>query len=254
MIKFDQVTKVFGRKTVLNGFSLHIKKGETICLVGTSGAGKSVTLKHMVRLLTPTTGEVIVDGECINHLDGQDLADCRSKFGYLFQSAALLQWMSVGDNVALPLREHTNMTNEEIDTEVRAVLRSVDLEEAIDRLPANISGGMKKRAGLARAIVTKPEIILYDEPTSGLDPVTSRTIDELINRLKETMGVTSVVVTHDMISALTVGDRIAMLHLGEVVEVSTPEDFLNSEHPEVRKFLDAQYISRDFLKERQFSE
>jgi phospholipid/cholesterol/gamma-HCH transport system ATP-binding protein len=158
--------------------------------------------------------------------------------------------MSVGENIALPLREHTLLSDEEIEEKVRAVLAQVGLEEAIWKLPEEISGGMKKRAGLARAIVTEPKIILYDEPTSGLDPVTSRTIDELIMHLKRDLGVTSVVVTHDMISALTVGDRIAMLHQGRVVEVSTPAEFLQSKHPEVRDFLDAQYISSDFLKQR----
>jgi phospholipid/cholesterol/gamma-HCH transport system ATP-binding protein len=250
MIRFENVTKMFGDKRVLNGFTLHVERGETMCLVGTSGAGKSVTLKHMVRLLTATSGEVQVDGVCINDLFGKDLSEIRSKFGYLFQSAALLQWLSVGENIALPLRELTKLTDVEVEEAVRDVLRKVDLEEAIWKLPSDISGGMKKRAGLARAIVTKPEIILYDEPTSGLDPVTSRTIDDLIIHLRNELGVTSVVVTHDMISALKVGDRIAMLHRGEVVEISTPQEFLNSSHPEVRKFLDAQYISRNFLTER----
>jgi phospholipid/cholesterol/gamma-HCH transport system ATP-binding protein len=250
MIRFDNVIKKFGHHLVLDRFNLHVKKGETMVLVGTSGAGKSVTLKHMVKLLKPTQGEVLIDGEAISATVGKDLQRLRGDFGFLFQSSALLQWMSVGENIALPLREHTPLGDEEIEEKVRAVLAQVGMEEAIWKLPAEISGGMKKRAGLARAIVTKPKIILYDEPTSGLDPVTSRTIDELIMHLKGDLGVTSVVVTHDMISALTVGDRIAMLHQGRVVEVSTPTEFLHSKHPEVRDFLDAQHISSDFLKQR----
>jgi phospholipid/cholesterol/gamma-HCH transport system ATP-binding protein len=250
MIRFDNVIKKFGHRLVLDRFNLHVKKGETMVLVGTSGAGKSVTLKHMVKLLKPTQGEVLIAGEAISATVGKDLQRLRGDFGFLFQSSALLQWMSVGENIALPLREHTLLSDEEIEEKVRAVLAQVGLEEAIWKLPEEISGGMKKRAGLARAIVTEPKIILYDEPTSGLDPVTSRTIDELIMHLKRDLGVTSVVVTHDMISALTVGDRIAMLHQGRVVEVSTPAEFLQSKHPEVRDFLDAQYISSDFLKQR----
>ena len=249
MIIFRNVTKMFGAKCVLNDFSLHIHKGETLCLVGMSGAGKSVTLKHMVGLLRPTSGEILIAGEPIQDLDSRGLAKVRSRFGYLFQSGALLQWLSVGENVALPLREHTRMSEQEIDTLVRATLAQVGMEEAIEKLPANISGGMMKRAGLARAIVTKPEIILYDEPTSGLDPVISRTIDELIRRLQRELGVTSVVVTHDMISALTVGDRIAMLDKGSVLECSAPRDFLNSDHPVVRDFLDSQHIGRNFFNE-----
>lgn len=249
MISFRHVTKMFGPKCVLNDFSIEVKKGETLCLVGMSGAGKSVTLKHMVGLLRPTSGEILIAGEPIQDMDGKGLGKVRSRFGYLFQSGALLQWLSVGENVALPLREHTKMSDDEIEKLVRATLAQVGMEEAFEKLPANISGGMMKRAGLARAIVTKPEIILYDEPTSGLDPVISRTIDELIRRLQAELGVTSVVVTHDMISALTVGDRIAMLDKGTVVEASVPKEFLRSKHPVVRDFLDSQHIGPEFFKE-----
>ncbi len=250
MIEFDQVTKEFGPKKVLQGFTLHVKKGETMVLVGTSGAGKSVTLKHMVGLLTPTTGTIRIAGEVTNGLSGKDMERVRARFGYLFQSGALLQWMTVGENVGLPLREHPRMSVRVIDERVREVLRQVKLEEAIDRYPSGFSGGMMKRAGLARAIITNPEIVLYDEPTSGLDPMTSRTIDDLITQLKVEKGVTSVVVTHDMISALDCGDRIAMLHQGRVIEISTPPDFLRSTNPIVRGFLDSQRIHPDFFKDR----
>ncbi len=249
MIRFENVVKEFSNRPVLNGFNLHVHKGETISLVGTSGAGKSVTLKHMVRLLTPTSGDIRIDGIRINDLNGDELDALRSRFGYLFQSAALLQWMSVFDNVALPLRENTKLPEREIEQKVNHVLDQVGLLPSADKLPANISGGMQKRAGLARAVVIEPDILLYDEPTSGLDPVTSRSIDELIHQLQKDLGVTSVVVTHDMISALTISDRIAMLHQGRVLEVSTPKEFLISENEIIRGFLDSQCISPSFFDE-----
>ncbi len=249
MIEFKNVKKEFSGKPVLRGMTLSVAQGETISLVGTSGAGKSVTLKHMVRLLEATSGEILIDGENILDQQGDDLDRIRKKFGYLFQGAALLQWMSVYENVALPLRENTKLSDDEIDRKVTSVLEKVDLLDAAAKLPANISGGMQKRAGLARAVVTEPQILLYDEPTSGLDPVTSRTIDFLIHDLQQDLGVTSVVVTHDMISALTISDRIAMLHLGTVSEVSSPKDFLHSKNEVVRNFLDSQCISPNFFED-----
>lgn len=252
MIRFENVIKSFGAKRVLNGINLHIKHGETISIVGTSGAGKSVTLKHMIRLLTPDEGKVFIDGECISEANPDDLQRLRAKFGYLFQSSALLQWLSVGENVALPLREHTKLSEKEIEEKVYGILRQVDLHEAYHKYPSNISGGMQKRAGLARAIITEPDIILYDEPTSGLDPVTSRTIDELTIQLQEDLGTTSVVVTHDMISALKIASRIVMLHHGKLIEISTPEEFIHSENEIVRGFLDSQHIDRNFLQRQEF--
>lgn len=249
MIEFRNVKKEFSGKPVLRGMNLRVEAGETISLVGTSGAGKSVTLKHMVRLLEATSGEILIDGENILDLHEKELSGMREKFGYLFQGAALLQWMSVFENVALPLRENSKLPDDEIERRVWAVLEKVDLKEAAEKLPADISGGMQKRAGLARAVVTEPQILLYDEPTSGLDPVTSRTIDQLIHDLQRDLGVTSVVVTHDMISALTISDRIAMLHQGTVSEVSAPVDFLHSENEVVRHFLDSQCISANFFEE-----
>lgn len=250
MIRFENVIKSFGSKRVLNGINLDIKTGETIAIVGTSGAGKSVTLKHMIRLLTPDEGRVFVGDDCISEAEGDDLAKIRSKFGYLFQSSALLQWLSVGENVALPLREHTKLGDYEIEDRVRTILRKVGLEEAYQKFPSDISGGMQKRAGLARAIITEPEIILYDEPTSGLDPVTSRTIDELTMQLQEDLGTTSIVVTHDMISALKIASRIVMLHHGKLIEISTPEAFIKSTNEVVRGFLDAQHIDPNILEQK----
>jgi len=249
MIEFENVKKDFSGKTVLQGMTLHIEKGETVSLVGASGAGKTVTIKLMVRLLDPSSGRIVVDGEDIQDYSAKELRQVRTKFGYLFQGAALLQWMTVFDNVALPLRENSGLSEEEIREKVDSVLEKVGMTKAAEKLPADISGGMQKRAGLARAVVTEPDILLYDEPTSGLDPVTSRSIDQLIHDLQGDLGVTSVVVTHDMISALTISDRIAMLHEGRMSEISSPHDFLASENSVVRNFLDSQCISRKFFDE-----
>lgn len=252
MIRFSNVTKRLGNRNVLDEIDLEIEQGETYVICGPSGMGKSVTLKHMVRLLTPDTGEVYVGDDCISEATGKDLERIRARFGVLFQGGALLQWLTAGENVALPLRERLNMTDAgEIEALVREKLRMVDLEDAYDRAPADLSGGMRKRVALARAIITRPEIILYDEPTSGLDPVTSRTIDQLIDDLRRELKVTSVVVTHDLHSALAIGTRIAMLHNGKVVEVAAPADFVESENEIVRGFLEAQYITRRGAWEKQ---
>lgn len=244
MIRFENVTKRLGRRNVLDGFDLEIKDGEGFVICGPSGMGKSVTLKHMVRLLTPDDGRVLVGDDCVSEARGRELERIRSRFGVLFQSGALLQWLSAGENVALPLRERTDKGDAEIEKLAREKLRMVELEDAYDRAPSDLSGGMRKRVALARAIITEPEIVLYDEPTSGLDPVTSRTVDELIDHLRKQLGITSVVVTHDLHSALAIGDRIAMLHNGKAVEVSSPSEFIKSQNEIVRGFLEAQYITR----------
>jgi len=243
MIRFEQVYKRLGSKMVLDGVDYEIKKSEIFIIVGLSGAGKSVSLKHMVRLLTPDSGRVWVGDDCISEATGPDLERIRAQFGYLFQSGALLQWMSAGDNVGLPLREHTRKSDDEIDAIAREKMRLVKLEEAYEKMPADLSGGMRKRVALARAIVRDPEIVLYDEPTSGLDPVTSRTIDKLILDTRNELGVTSIVVTHDLHSALSIGDTIAMLHEGKIVELSPPSQFIRSTNPIVQSFLESQYIT-----------
>lgn len=248
MIKFEHVTKWLGGRRVLDDLSFEIPKGEIFTIVGPSGTGKSVTLKHMVRLLTPTSGSVWVGDTEISAADGSALDRARERFGYLFQGGALLGWMSVADNIALPLREKTRMPENEIAQRVAEALKSVGMEDDGDKFPSEISGGMQKRAGLARAIVGRPEIILYDEPTSGLDPVTARTIDQLIKRLNEELGITSVVVSHDLQGALLIADRIAMLTGGKFVEVSPPKTFVATDQPEVRAFLDAQFISKKGLE------
>ena len=244
MIRFENVTKVFGARKVLDDVTYEIEKGEIFTIVGPSGTGKSVSLKHMIRLLTPTSGRVWVGDDCVSEATGRDLSRIRSRFGYLFQSGALLAWMDVYDNIALPLREKTRMTEGEIERRVMDALEKVGLEKDGAKFPSDLSGGMQKRAGLARAIVTEPEIVLYDEPTSGLDPVTSRRIDELIADLAGRLGITSVVVTHDLHSALSISSRIAMLGGGKVLSIQPPSDFIHSEIPQARAFLDAQYITR----------
>lgn len=248
MITFDKVTKRLGGRNVLDGLSFEIAKGEIFAIVGPSGTGKSVTLKHMVRLLTPTSGSVWVDGTEINAVNGDELDRVRERFGYLFQGGALLGWMSVAENIALPLREKTRLAEAEIRQRVSDALRMVGLEDDGEKYPNEISGGMQKRAGLARAIVRRPEIVLYDEPTSGLDPVTARTIDQLIRRLNEELGITSVVVTHDLQGALLIADRIAMLTGGRFVEVSAPKAFAATDQADVRGFLDAQFIKKNGIE------
>ena len=227
LIEFRDVVKKFNGVPVLNGVTFSVEKGEVLCVVGPSGTGKSVTLKHLVRLLTPTSGSVIVDGVDISSCGDDELVKIRDRIGYLFQGGALLAWMTVAENVALPLEECTKLSDLEIAVRVRHALRAVELTAAADKYPAEISGGMQKRAGLARAVVRESDIVLYDEPTSGLDPVTSITINRLIR------------VTHDMQGALDIADRILLLKGGKAVECSTPAEFTQSTNPDVREFLAA---------------
>jgi len=242
MIRFNHVSKKFGNRKVLDDLSFEIKKGELVVLAGPSGTGKSVLLKHCVGLLRPDNGEILVDGVDVAQAYGKTLANIRTRFGYLFQNGALLGWLNVFENVALPLRERTRLNDAEITRRVRDALAKVGLENDGEKFPNEISGGMQKRAGLARAIVREPEIVLYDEPTSGLDPVTSRAIERLIKTLNQQTGVTSIVVTHDLQGALSIGDRIALLSAGRIVEFAKPADFIASRVPQVRGFLDAQFI------------
>ncbi|MFL2859284.1 MAG: ABC transporter ATP-binding protein [Pontiellaceae bacterium] len=242
MITFRNVYKELASKKILSDVSFSIEPKKTLSIVGLSGAGKSVTLKHMVRLLAPDSGNIEIDGVLINNLKRSEMRKIRLKFGFLFQSSALLQNLSVFENIALPLRQRTNFIEDKINELVNQRLDWIDLVDSSKLMPSELSGGMKKRVGLARATIMNPEIILYDEPTSGLDPVTSRKIDKLIKKLNNETGVTSVVVTHDLISALSIGDKILMLHNGSVVELSSPENFIKSEVPIVKDFLKAQNI------------
>jgi len=237
VIEFQDVHKAFGPKPVLTGFTLTVRDGETLVLIGYSGTGKSVALKHIVGLLHPDAGEVIVDGRVVPTLDRAGLADLRRDIGYVFQFAALFDSMTVAENVALGLRRRS-LEEDEIAERVREALALVDLTGTDERTPAELSGGMRKRVGLARAIALRPRYILYDEPTTGLDPVTAAVIDRLMVRTREHLGVTGLVVTHDMRSAYTVGDRIAMLYEGRVREVGTVAEIQETADPVVRQFIE----------------
>ena len=238
MIVLENVHKRFGSREILRGLTLEIHKGETVCIIGGSGTGKSVTLKHIMRLLEPDEGKIVLDGRDISHIQGRDLVEARRKLGVLFQSAALLQWLTVGENVALPLRENTNLSEERIAETVDQILQLLQIPQAKDLYPNQISGGMQKRAGLARAVVMKPAVILYDEPTSGLDPVKTALVDEMIIDMRSKLEVTQVIITHDMASAYRTADRIAMLYEGRVIQYGTPSEIKNTQHPIVRQFIE----------------
>lgn len=232
-----KVCKTLGGKKVLNNMSLNIKRGETYVIIGRSGIGKSVTIKHMVGLMKPDSGKVVVDNIEVNRLNKHELEKFRLKFGFLFQSNALLNSLTVFENIALPLREHTDMSEKEIQERVHEKLSLVGLEGTDDMMPEDLSGGMRKRVALARAIVMEPQIILYDEPTTGLDPITADAINHLIRDMQKKLGVTSVVVTHDMKSAYFVGDRIGLLHDGHIIQEGSPQQLRNSKDERVQQFI-----------------
>ena len=236
MIEFRDLAKGFDGKAVLNGLSLRIEDGETMVILGYSGTGKSVALKHVVGLLAPDGGDVWVDDRAVSLLDRDELMGLRREIGYVFQFAALFDSMTVADNLALGLRRR--MSDVEIGERVREALALVDLTGYDDRYPAELSGGQRKRVGIARAIALRPRYVLYDEPTTGLDPVTAAVIDRLMVRTREQLGVTGVVVTHDLRSAYTVGDRIAMLYDGRIRQVGTVAQIQQTEDPVVRQFIE----------------
>ena len=237
MIEFQDLRKAFDGRPVLDGFTLRVADGETTVIIGYSGTGKSVALKHVVGLLQPDAGDVIVDGRAVSTLDRAALTTLRREIGFVFQFAALFDSMSVFDNIALGLRRR-DLSDDEIAARVREALALVDLTGAEERYPAELSGGMRKRVGIARAIALRPRYILYDEPTTGLDPVTSAVIDQLMVRTREHLRVTGIVVTHDMRSAYTVGDRIAMLYEGKIRQVGTVAQIQETEDPVVRQFIE----------------
>lgn len=237
MIQFLDLRKAFNGRAVLDGFTLDVKDGETMVIIGFSGAGKSVALKHVVGLLPPDGGDVIVDGRAVSQLDRPGLTALRGEIGYVFQFAALFDSLTVEENVALGLVRR-RLPEREIATRVQDALRLVDLPDTASRYPAELSGGMRKRVGIARAIALRPRYILYDEPTTGLDPVTSAVMDQLMVRTREQLGVTGIVVTHDMRSAYTVGDRIAMLYEGRVRQVGSVTEIQGSSDPIVRQFIE----------------
>ena len=238
MISLRNVYKAFGSKHVLSGFSLDVEEGETVAIIGFSGAGKSVAIKHIVGLLMPDKGEVIVDGLNVPSLSRQELYQLRARIGYVFQFAALFDSLTIGENVAMGLRKQEGLTEAEIDERVHEALELVDLPDVAPRSPAELSGGMRKRVGIARAIALRPKYILYDEPTTGLDPVTSAVIDDLMVRMERQLGVTGVVITHDMRSAYTVANRIAMLYEGKVRQFGTVDEIKNTTDPVVRQFIE----------------
>ena len=237
-IQLKDLHKAFGSLEVLRGFTLDVRDGETLSIIGGSGAGKSVMLKHVLRLLEPDRGEVWVDGVHVGGLDQDALYDLRRRVGYVFQFAALFDSMTIQDNVAMGLRRIRGLGAQEIEKRVAASLDRVDLTGVERNYPSELSGGMRKRAGLARAIATEPKYLLYDEPTTGLDPVTLTVIDRLIMRMADELRVTGVVVTHDMESAYKVSDRIAMLFEGRVRTIGTPEEIRTSEDPVVKGFIE----------------
>ena len=237
MIEFQDLHKAFDGRPVLDGFTLRVQDGETTVIIGYSGTGKSVALKHVVGLLQADAGDVIVDGRAVSTLDRAALTALRREIGFVFQFAALFDSMSVFDNVALGLRRR-DLSDDEIAARVREALALVDLTGAEERYPAELSGGMRKRVGIARAIALRPRYILYDEPTTGLDPVTAAVIDQLMVRTREHLRVTGIVVTHDMRSAYTVGDRIAMLYEGKIRQVGTVAQIQETEDPVVRQFIE----------------
>ncbi|MFO8172699.1 MAG: ABC transporter ATP-binding protein [Gemmatimonadota bacterium] len=237
-IVLDGIHKAFGSNRVLRGFSLEVMDGETLAVVGQSGTGKSVALKHAVGLLKPDQGEVWVDDQNLGELTQDGLYEIRRKVGYVFQFAALFDSLTVAENLGMGLKRIKGMTREGIAERVAECLDLVELAGYEDRFPAELSGGQKKRAGLARAIATKPKYLLYDEPTTGLDPVTSTVINRLIMRTREELKVTSVVITHDMGSAYQIADRIGMLHGGVIRFMGTPEEVQACEDPVVRGFVE----------------
>jgi phospholipid/cholesterol/gamma-HCH transport system ATP-binding protein len=238
VIKLIDVHKSFGSKKVLEGFSLEVEEGETMILIGFSGSGKSVAIKHIVGLLEPDRGTVWVDGQEVPKLPRDELYALRSHIGYVFQFAALFDSLTIGDNVAMGLRKEGRLPEKDIMKRVGEALELVDLPGVESKYPAELSGGMRKRVGIARAIARQPKYILYDEPTTGLDPVTSAIIDQLMIRMREKLGVTSIVVTHDMRSAYSVGSRIAMLFEGKVRQVGTVDEIQHTRDPVVRQFIE----------------
>jgi phospholipid/cholesterol/gamma-HCH transport system ATP-binding protein len=236
MIKIEGLWKSFGDNEVLRGLDLEIRDGETIVIIGQSGGGKSVLLKHLCGLLKPEKGRVLVDGTDIVPLGEEELTPIRKQFGFLFQGAALFDSMTLYDNVAFPLREERRAESE-VNQRVEEALKIVDLLQAQDKKPAELSGGMRKRAGLARAVVANPKYVLYDEPTTGLDPIRADNINEMVLRLHDKLHVTGVAVTHDMVSAYKIADRIAMLHEGRIHVVGTPKEIQASQDSIVRQFI-----------------
>jgi phospholipid/cholesterol/gamma-HCH transport system ATP-binding protein len=238
MIEIKNLYKNFGSNSVLRGVNLKIQKGESLAVIGRSGCGKSVLLKHIVGLLNPDEGEVIIEGQSLNEVDQKQLYQLRRKFGFLFQGAALFDSMTVYENVSLPLVENNyGYSKEEIEKNVAEKLYLVGLPNIQNLKPAELSGGMKKRVGLARALITNPNYVLYDEPTTGLDPIMSDSIDELIKDLSEKINVTTIIVTHDMFSVKNCAEKVAMMHEGKIYFTGSPQELIDSSDEVIQNFI-----------------
>ncbi len=237
MIKLVDIHKSYGKQKVLDGLSLTIEAGKTTVIIGRSGGGKSVLLKHIIGLIKPDSGHVLIDQSDITRLSEKDLNEVRKKFGMLFQEAALFDSMTVGENVAFPLREQTKLKDEEIRQIVADRLRAVGLSGVEGKMPSELSGGMRKRVGLARAIALHPQIVLFDEPTTGLDPVMTEAINQLILDTQKNFNLTCVVISHDIQSIFRIGHKIAMLYKGRIIEYGTPDEIQASDNPVMKQFL-----------------
>lgn len=248
VISLRQLNITFGTHTVLDNIDLDVYRGETLAVLGPSGTGKSTVLRSMIGLLEPNGGQIFIQGEDVSGLDEDGWNRLRMKMGMVFQYSALFDFLTVGENVAFGLRQHTDKSDEEIQGIVTQMLDLVGLPGTQDLYPAELSGGMKKRVGLARAIAVNPEIVLYDEPTAGLDPIMSRNISRLIKKTQEQLHVTSVLVTHDMQSAFYAADRVAMLYEGHIVAIGTAEEMKNSTNPIVKAFIEGREIEEQVIK------
>lgn len=237
MIEIDDLHKSFNGQPVLRGVKLRIEEGENLVVIGRSGCGKSVLLKHIVGIMKPDRGKIVIDGTDIVPLNERALGPTRRQMGMLFQGAALFDSMNVAENVGFPLREQRNLSDDEIARKVAEALEIVGLEGTQKKMPAELSGGMRKRVGLARAVICRPKYILYDEPTTGLDPIGTDSINNLILQLGERFNCTAIAVTHDMKSAYKIADRIAMLYDGQILEAGTPKEIQQSQNPIVQKFI-----------------
>jgi len=237
VIEIINLHKAFNKKHVLQGVNLHIESGETMVVIGGSGSGKSVLIKHVIGLLMPDEGSIVVDGVDISNLSENDMNELRKKYGMLFQGAALFDSLTVWENVGFSLMQHTRLSKEEIKEKAKQKLEMVGLKGVEELMPSELSGGMRKRVGLARAIAIEPQIILYDEPTTGLDPIMADAINDLIIEMKKRLNVTSIAITHDMVSAYKIADKIAMLYEGRIQEVGTPDEIKRSVNPIVRQFI-----------------
>jgi phospholipid/cholesterol/gamma-HCH transport system ATP-binding protein len=239
-VELRHLTKAFGTRRVLDDVCLVVPAGRAVCILGRSGTGKSVTLKHIIGLMRPDSGSVLVEGEDVTQMGGRDLSRVRKRIGLLFQNAALFDSISVGENVAFPLRRHTKLPNQEIRDRAQALLAQVSLEREYDKMPADLSGGMRKRAGLARALALEPAIVLADEPSAGLDPITAGEIDQLLVELNERAGTTLIVVTHNIPSARVIGDELVFLHEGRVLAQGDADALDRSDVPLVKQFMQSE--------------